>query len=234
MAPDTENFDISSLNYEDFLLYFFTNPNSQKWDENAAGEQYWMSEIKQPQNIVSYLTRMCVGFGELAKNIPIETLDAGLVGMLAPAYFLLQSTLWSDSVPLNERTRCVDSMYRVFADFVCVSSVKVLPGSFYMWWDHICTAFWFDQTYHKKLAGEHYADLGSHDKKLVDAMFETLSKILVLDDDRTRGCALHGLGHLYHPGVTLLVQQFIDSLPEASKTTESLHWLEQCRDGKVM
>ena len=229
-----DNFDISSLSYQDFLQYFFTNPSASKWELNTAGEAYWLSEIKTPQNIIKNLTRMCSEFGKLATEVPLDTLDVGLNGMFAPAYFQLQTAVWDNSVPLNDRVQCIESMYRVFADFVASCTVGVLPGSFYMWWDHICTAFWFDQTYHKKLPSENYADLNGDDKQVVDAMFGTLTKILELDDDRTKGCALHGLGHLHHPGVAAVVQRFMDSLPEESKSAESLHWMEQCRDGTVM
>jgi hypothetical protein len=64
-------------------------------------------------------------------------------------------------------------------------------------------------------------------------MFETLVQILKLEGDRTRACALHGLGHSHHPGVAKVVQEYIDSLPSdlPSKTRK---WLEDCRDGNVM
>jgi hypothetical protein len=32
-----------------------------------------------------------------------------------------------------------------------------------------------------------------------------------MDDDRTKSCALHGLGHLHHPEVRSVVQEFIET-----------------------
>jgi hypothetical protein len=103
-----------------------------------------------------------------------------------------------------------------------------------MLWDHICTAFWFHQSHHKKHASESYSELADDDKRLVDAMFVTLCTILELDDDRAKSCALHGLGHLHHPGVAAIVQRFIGSLRDDAKVPEAIDWLEKCRDSTVM
>jgi hypothetical protein len=64
-------------------------------------------------------------------------------------------------------------------------------------------------------------------------MFDTLSKILALPDDRTQGYALHGLGHLHHPGVCKLVQDFLDK-NRSEMSDDGIRWVEQCRDGIVM
>jgi hypothetical protein len=66
-----------------------------------------------------------------------------------------------------------------------------------------------------------------------DAMFETLVAILRLPDQRTQGYALHGLGHLKHPGGPAVVQGYIDAHRE-ELTPEGLAWVEKCRDGTVM
>jgi len=43
-----------------------------------------------------------------------------------------------------------------------------------------------------------------------DVMFETLSNILALDSEFCQRAALHGLGHLHHPGTEQLVQQYLE------------------------
>jgi hypothetical protein len=72
--------------------------------------------------------------------------------------------------------------------------------------------------------------LDTESRVVLDAMFETLSRILEIPDRETQRCALHGLGHLQHPGVHDLVQRFI----ETSGAELGLKWLEQCRDGSVL
>jgi hypothetical protein len=227
------SFDISALEYEDFILYFFTNSRGDLWNIDPDGNEFVIPKISHPEVIVRHLTKFCVGFRELAEGLSLETLDRGINGMLSSAFFQLQRALWNDTVDIRDRIGCIRSMYRVFADFVSARKVEVLENCFYMWWDQVCTSFWFEQTYHKKLKAENYSLLSSSDKKLVDAMFETLVDILKLEDDRTKSCALHGLGHLQHPGVRKAVQDFID-LHRSNLDKDGLSWLEQCRDGTVM
>jgi len=59
------------------------------------------------------------------------------------------------------------------------------------------------------------------------------TECLELPDERCQGYALHGLGHLDHPGVRETVQCFIDT-HRAELAPSEVAWLEQCRDGTVM
>ena len=229
-----ENFDLSALSYDDFLLYFLTHPaNDELWQLDDKGQEYSLAEETKPEIIVRYLTRFCDGFARTAVTITPETLDHAIKGMLNPACYVLQASLWDDAVPLALRLECIRSMYSVYANFVAVSTARPVEGAFYMWWDFVCSDFWSSQTRDKKIASEDYRLLSQSDRELADCMFETLKKILALDDDACRGCALHGLGHLKHPGVHAIVQSFIDE-HRATLTPDGLKWLESCRDGTVM
>jgi hypothetical protein len=234
MTPDANCFDLSALSYDAFLLYFFTNPSVNKWNRDADGNPYLLPKIRKPEIVIDHLTRLYCEFGTFAQSISLDTLNRGLDGMLSSAFLDVPSALWNRDAPLNKRQRCVESMYQVFADFVAKRSVEELPGSFYMWWDHICTGFWFGHIAATPPDTPQYARLAEDDKALVDTIFETLCKILRLDDDKTNSCALHGLGHLHHPGVHRVVQAFIDDLPDEARSTGAIKWLEQCRDGKVI
>ena len=230
---ESENFDISALSYEEFVEYFFTTPSGEFFELDANGHEYWLAEISDPAVVLSNLTTLCTDFRKTAEGLSQETLANGIDGILSPAHFQVHSVLWNNSLPLKDRIACIRSMYRVFADYVANSKVQVMEGSFYMWWDYVCTAFWFEQTYERKLPVEKYDLLDEDDRRLVDAMFETLIEILALDDERSKSSALHGLGHLHHPGVPAVVQKFIDA-----RSTDldplAIKWLESCRDGKAM
>lgn len=78
-----------------------------------------------------------------------------------------------------------------------------------------------------------YDDLEADEKRVADAMLETLVAILTQNDQRCEQYALHGLGHLDHPGVRNLVQKFIDQ-HRSQWDEETLSWVEACRDGTVM
>jgi hypothetical protein len=227
------SFDVSSLSYEDFVLYFFTNSKDEFWNLDPNGNEFIIPEIMRPEVVVGHMTRFCFEFRQLADGLPLETLNRGIDGMLSSAFLHLQRALWNNTVDLQDRVSCIRSMYRVFADFVAGCQVEVLEGCFFMWWDNVCTSFWFEQTHNRKLRTEDYNLLSDVDRKLVDAMFETLVEILKLEDERTKSCALHGLGHLHHPAVRKVVQEFIDT-NRGELEPRGISWLEECRDGTVM
>jgi len=228
-----DKFDISALSYEEFIEYVFTTLEGQMESLDPNGKDYWMIAITRPEVVVKYLTRFCTEFRKLAETVPADTLDNGIDEMLDSSSLELQKVLWDNRVPLQERVDCIRSMYRVFADFVVNREFGKSEGCFYMWWDFVCWGFWFHQTYHKKLPAKNYELLGDGDKKLVDAMFETLVEVLKLNGSSAKGAALHGLGHVHHPGVRAVVQDFIDRhLSELD--AKEISWLEKCRDGTNM
>jgi hypothetical protein len=226
-------FDLSMLSYELFIDYFFTKPAGESWDSDLSGEQFALHELTRRERMLQYLTKFFVEFRQLADRLSLDTLDRGITAMFSQAHFELQSVLWNESLDLDDRIHCIRAMYKVFADFVAQCDVQVLVGCFYMWWDHICSSFWLTQTYDRKLPEEDYNLLGEQHRKPVDAMFGTLVEILKLDDDRAKSYALHGLGHLHHPGVRSVVQGFINKRAAELQPNE-LSWLESCRDGTVM
>lgn len=233
MEQERFQFDPSLLSYEEFIDYFFTAPTGELWDVDPSGIKFVMPVVTRPGTVVRYLTRFCNEFHHFANRLSLATVDHGVDGMLSVAHFQLQSALWDNSVDLDERIRCIRSMYRVFEDFVAHCKVEVLVGCFYMWWDNVCSSFWFERTYERQLRSEDYNLLDKQDRALVDAMHETLVQVLTVDDDRTKSCALHGLGHLHHPAVRETVQKYIDD-NRTELTEQGLRWLEQCRDGTVM
>jgi len=233
---DEIEFDLSTLSYDDFILYFLTHPEDDTdWTRDMSGNEYayWVIEKSNPEVIVRHMTRFFNEFGAIAENTSLKTLDYVLNGMLSPASCNLQRELWNNAVALEIRLECIRSMYGPFADFVANCKVKSMESGFYMWWDFICTGFWFERTHHKVVPSEDYQLLDESDRKLIDCMFETLSKILALNDARCQSSALHGLGHLQHPSVRELVQKYID-VNAKKLTPDSLKWLENCRDGTVM
>jgi hypothetical protein len=135
-------------------------------------------------------------------------------------------------------------MYAVYSDFVTKSDVEIMEDCFDMWWDLMAHSFWLQPDFfdfseiHKgkyslKVEQGEMSKLDSDSRALLDAMFETLGRILELPDRKTQKYALHGLGHLHHPGVHKLVQKYTDD-NRADLTDDGLKWMEHCRDGSVI
>ncbi len=102
-----------------------------------------------------------------------------------------------------------------------------------MWWDFVAGGFWEYLEFGEKIQQGDVARLNHEHRALLNTMFDVLSQILMLSDERTQGYALHGLGHLHHPQVKKLVQNFIDE-NRTKMSVDDIRWVEMCRDGTVM
>jgi hypothetical protein len=232
MDPNTPIFDLSQLRFDEFVSLFFNH--------DIDIEEFWYQdpemldvEVSSPSIVIEYMTHLFTKFAEVASTFSLRQINAGIWAMLGPHPFALHNHLWLPTVPLSHRIGCVRSMYFVYSDYVSKSPVQVMEGCFSMWWEFISSSFWEYLRSTEKIEEGEVLRLNHEQRALLDSMFDTLSKILALPDERTQGYALHGLGHLHHPGVRNLVQNFLDS-NRSKMSPEEVSWIEQCRDGKVM
>jgi hypothetical protein len=233
----SEEFDASTLSYDDFVLFFFTHPESDElWQFDGQGRDLTHvlgGNFERPSELVSHLTRLFLNIRLLADTLSVTALDHGLDGVLC-GVFQLHSVLWNDTVPIEPRLECIRSMYHVFKDVVAKLPGDAEFGVGWMWWDHICWNFRFALEYYKKLpVGDYYHLLSPNDRALADCMFETILRVLAIGEGRCEYSALHGLGHLNHPRGRAVVENYIND-HRASLTPDGLKWLESCRDGNVM
>jgi hypothetical protein len=232
MDPNTHIFDLSQLSFDEFVSIFFNH--------DIDLEEFWYQapdmlnvEVSSPSIVVEYMTRLFTKFAEVVSAFSLRQINAGIWAMLGPFPFALHEHLWLPTVPLSDRVGCVRSMYFVFSDYVSKSPAQIMENCFSMWWDFIASSFWEYLGYTEKIGEGELVRLNHEQRSLLDSMFDTLSRILALPDERTQGYALHGLGHLHHPEGRNLVQNFLDS-NRSKMSPEEVSWIEQCRDGKVM
>jgi hypothetical protein len=237
MAEGMPLFDLSEMSFEEFVSFFF--------DHDIQEEEYWYQDpalenfhdfddegVSSPATIVEHMIRLFKDFPNVASRFSPPQINAGIWAMFSWGGFRLHKHLWLQAAPLAQRLCCIRSMYFVFSDFVAKSTVEMMENCFDMWWDMVASGFWAQLHFDNK-TNQDVTSLNTEQLALLDAMFETLSKILALPDSRTQMFALHGLGHLHHPGVRDLIQHFLDERRE-DFTPEGVHWVEKCRDGTVM
>ncbi|AIE87201.1 hypothetical protein [Fimbriimonas ginsengisoli] len=85
-----------------------------------------------------------------------------------------------------------------------------MERGYYMWWDLLIS--------------------GVDDRGIGSVILETLSDLSLHSDERVQLSALHGLGHLQHPGRAAAIDRYIHFRPEMASDP----WIRQCRDGSVM
>jgi hypothetical protein len=239
LDDEPRDLDLSSLTFDEFVAFFFARevvPDEEQYDyflTDLHGEKYFESIPSSPEVLVDRLTKLFSEFGQIACRYTLAQLDQGVWGMWG-ANLRLYEFLFDPSVPLASRLSCIRSMYHVYADYVSKLEREPDPeieSGFYMWWDLILHGFW--NSSRPVIAGTWRGDASKLDAEslvLLDALLETLTRVLGLSSRESQRSALHGLGHLYHPHVRDAVQQFIDT----RESDFSLKWLEQCRDCDVM
>jgi len=231
-------FDLSQLSFDEFVCFFFDHDvdKEEHWYQEAALENFHCfddDDTSSPAVVVGHMTRLFTQFVSLASQYSPQQINAGIWAMFSYGGFRVQKHLWLEATPLPERLGCIRSMYSVYSDYVAKSTVEMMENCFNMWWDDVASSFWEQMHFNNKITQGDTGSLAVDQRALLDAMFETLSKILALPGPSTETCALHGLGHLHHPGVRKLVQQYLDEY-RSDMTPEGIKWVERCRDGTVM
>jgi hypothetical protein len=113
----------------------------------------------------------------------------------------VQNLIWIEELDFSIREGSVRAMYHLFEHLF---ALEHLETSAHMWWDALC----YD--WH---CGNRDRANGGDDQYMQDVMFETLTKILGLESIECQKDALHGLGHLHHPGTKELIGQYVANHP---------------------
>jgi hypothetical protein len=226
---DTDNFDLSAMSFSAFVEFFFNHPEDQEFWSGDPQYSYRIVPMTQPEVFVDHLTRLFAHFPSVVRKYSLRQINSGIWALVGPALPVIEN-LWERSVPLEKRIACIRAMHSVYANFVATSKVEVMENCFDMWWDMLSDSFWMQTG---QIESPDASKLDSDSRTILDAMFDTLKQILELPDLRTQGYALHGLGHLHHPGVRALVQQYIN-VHKREFAPDQLKWVESCRDGTVM
>ena len=107
-------------------------------------------------------------------------------------------------------------------------------------WRHLVGDFnpeWDAEQYNRALdrhAGlSDFAGLPLELQEMGDTVLRTLARLLQIEDGFCQHCALHGLGHLYHPSVKETVQSYLDG-HRPFLTDEEVQYAEASRDNNVL
>lgn len=164
---------------------------------------YWNMEVTYVSEIIcSYYVKLFRQPEFLIRRFSKAQLDEGFWAIQGPNLdCAVERVLWDTDLPFAVREECVRSMVDLFR---LLFATEPLDSSVQMWWDSLC----YD--WH---CGNRNRDSGGEDLKMQDVMFETLAAILSLDSPICQRAALHGLGHLHHPGTQKLIQQYLREHP---------------------
>ena len=224
------DFDLSTLTPAQFSTFFFDRPIVEGVH---ATHKLFLGEFEafaispsNPAVMVANVQAMCRNFSELATIYSSEQLDQGLWAVFATVR--CGQYLFDPAIDSRLRVDCVESMYLPFRDVVALRTANVKESFYWMWWDEILHDLYPVPKEYKY----GYLTLTNDQSQMVETIFQTLSKILALDHLGCQICALHGLGHLYHPSSEKLAQGYLDE-HRGEFSAEDVKWIEDCRDSTV-
>src|ERR1700722_7595959 len=196
MKPHTYQ-DITPCSFEEFVAFLFARSVPAEAEERNPW--YWNVDVTfDPERVCQYYVRLFQSPSFLLERFSKVQLEQGFWAIQSCNLGCFVSGLiWDKKLPFAAREDCVRSMLNLFK---CLFAAEPLETSVQMWWDSLC----YD--WH---CGNRKRERGGDDAAMQDVMFQTLSGILTLDSPIFQGAALHGLGHLHHPGTEELVQQYL-------------------------
>lgn len=178
-------FDLSQLSFDEFVSFFFNHDvdKEERWYQEPALENFHDfddDDTLSPAVVVGHMTRVFTQFVSIASQYSAQQINAGIWAMFSYGGFVVQKHLWLEAAPLPERLECIRSMYSVYSDYVAKSTVEMMENCFNMWWDCVAGSFWQQMNFSNNIAEGDTGCLSADQRALLDAMFETLSKILAL------------------------------------------------------
>jgi hypothetical protein len=225
-------FDLSTFTYPQFLAFFFERPVVSdirgQYDLFRSGIDGFVA--LNPAIVLAHLQALCRKFAELVTIYSPEQLDQGL-GAIFGVGIDCQRYLFDASVDIKLRTDCIESMYPPFREVVARHAGDITDRFYWMWWDMILhTGAFYPMPKQYKYG---YRTLTADENRVIDSIYHTLEKILAIDHWGCQQCALHGLGHLWHPSMEALVQGFLDE-HRSEISDEDARWIEGCRESSIV
>jgi hypothetical protein len=158
-------------------------------------------------------------FIELFKNSGIlrdrfspAQLEQGCWAMLGSGFKgNLHMLIWDSNLATPVKERLIESMFDLYANLFSSKPFGYADGQ---WWDDLAYNFNPMQIADPQGNEEH--------RRIQNAMFRTLTRILELDSEDCQSCALHGLNHVLHPETQSVVDAYLRKHPELTEQERAL------------
>ncbi len=215
-------YDLRNISFDEFLNFIFDH---EVVDLHDKGEPWYYDEMWIDWNkefVANLFIELFNRSDELLVRFSPEKLEQGFWAVVGPnlecnAYNLIHD----DDVDVAVKEKLICSMYFVYEKLFANNP---LDTSSNMWWD--CLAYGYYEGGPRNPAND------EEDRRIQNAMFSTLIKILSLKSEACQGAALHGLGHLRHPKTEGVIADFIKR--NSQLTSEQIAYAKACITGDIM
>lgn len=209
--------DFTSCSFDEFVQFVFDRAEADspdnRWRQARSGDAF------DPVLLCRHLMRLFRAPEFLAGRYPAGQLEEGCWFLMGSAGMLngLLSPSEPADMPFPIPEELIGAMVDLFARFFATNP---LDTACFMWWDGL-------RELHEDFEGD-----GDSERPLRGAIFEALGRILRLDARHCQVSALHGLGHLEHPGKDRVIREYLDRNPDLDEETR--RYAGDAAAGKVL
>lgn len=220
---EQDYYDLRSISLEAFRDLVFDHPVPAKDSKKDAW--YWSVnswvEWDKPYVVALYMELFSRSH-ELLRLYPHDKLEQGCWFMMGSTLeFSTYELIRDDELDIALKEKLIASMYFLYERFFCEEPVATAS---YMWWDSFAYSYC--------VPGQRDPINNEVDRRIQDAMFSTLVKILSLDAEICQYAAVHGLGHLGHPGTEKVIKGFMKKHPNL--TEKQIDYLNNAITGDIL
>ena len=201
-------FDIRQADLRQFESFIFDHDTPErredgKWYfgsliwidyEEEKNAELFMELFKESRNLLKKYSKDQLEQGFWAM-VPLGGLEGGVYELI-----------WDSKLCVHTKERLIESMFDLYANLF---SSDPLDNACMMWWDSL--AYDFNPMKEADPEGN------EEHRRIRDAMFRTLTRILQLESPACQRAALHGLNHVLHPDTESAINEYLSKHPELAK-----------------
>jgi hypothetical protein len=189
-----EKVNLNQASFDGWVRFVFERSvTSPAWFMNDDYDWEIDSEL-----LIRYSTQLFQTPAFLFERYSLKQIEQGF--RFIPIVGELVDAVWDTDVPSSLRQKCIRSMDNLFESVFMKNSLGDVA---FMWWDSF----------------RYFED--EPEGGMIEAIFDSLSRIIGMGSPVCWGSALHGLGHLNHPGKAALINDFLQSHPNVHPDTKA-------------
>lgn len=215
-------FDLRHADLLQFQAFIFDHAVPERThDENWYFDSNLWIDYDEEINADLFM-KLFKGSRELLDKYPRGQIEQGCWAMMSDGLDGdVHQLIWDSKIDTQTKERLIESMFDLYANLF---STDPLETAGFMWWDSL--AYDFNPMNRADPEGN------EEHRRIRDAMFRTLTRILQLEPLACQRAALHGLNHVLHPDTETVIDEYLAKSTEL--TEDDRKYALACSHGKAL
>jgi hypothetical protein len=214
---NTLTYDLVDTDLDGFVSFLFEHFDQPKNDRAAFQWDYSAEVIFDARQIIQHYIALFNEPTFLLEHYTRDEIERAFWTMRDGRDWSVACSIQNAENSLDDAEACIRSMYNLYSGLFTQISFDTID---YMWWeDGLYAAMCSNSSHGQRIEKRQMEKLDY--KRLGEATFDTLTRILQLQSGNCRAAAIHGLNHFSHPDKERVLLRFIEDNPELSDRDRS-------------